>query len=136
MSFGAGKGVALLGAATTIYRVDHPKKMDLNTGNVDRREVAYPLCEIVNGTTGMVFVAFDRLVVVPAGNGVQGLLLNGAAYPQTGPKAATPGDFDFAVVNGSWPAMDVRIPVNSEYMSIYNTAAGTIGITWGGSIDD
>lgn len=137
MSFGAGRGIALLGAATTIYRVDHPKKGDVNTGNVDRRQVGYDLVEIVNGTTGMVFIAFDRLVVVPAGNGVQGGLgiLPVASYPNTGARAATPGDFDVAIVNGSWPALDIMIPPGSEYMSIYNTAAGTVGITWGGAFD-
>lgn len=133
MSFVAGRGGVLLAAATTQYKVEHPRLVDLNSGNVDTSKVRYPIVEIVNATTAMVYVAFDRAVVPPAGNGVQG---NQMPYTGlTGPIAATPGDFDLAVPNGSWPAVDDSIPVGSVYMSIYSTAAGVVNFNYGQMLD-
>lgn len=133
MSFAVGRGIIVLAAATTQYNVEHPTLIDVNTGNVDTRKPRWKMCEIVNATTAMVYVAFDRAVVVPAGNGVQGN--KGQQTGITGPIAATPGDFDFSVPNGSWPAVDVPIPLNSTYMSIYSTAAGAVTVNYGGMVD-
>lgn len=133
MSFVTGRGVVVLAAVTTQYNVEHPRQTDSNTGNVDQNRTRYQIVELVNTTTGMVYVAFDRAVVAPVGNGVQGN--KGQQTGITGPIAATPGDFDFSVPNGSWPCVDMTIPVGSTYIAVYSTAAGAVTLNYGTLID-
>lgn len=135
MSFMAGRGVNILAAVTTAYRIDHPKLTDANTGNVDTRKPRHKFVEIVNVTTGLVYIAFDRTAVAPAGNGVQGGYINATNSALGGPYAATPGDFDICLSGSSWPAVDINIPVGSEFMSVLSVAAGSITVTYGGSLD-
>lgn len=131
MSFEADKTFVVLGAITTQYIVEHPQLVDANTGNPLTQGNRNQHFEAVNGTTGLVYIAFDRVVVAPSGNGVQGPL-NVAQYSKSGPIAATPGDFDLCVpVAAGWCAIDAVIPYASKYMSVYTTAAGAVVISYG-----
>lgn len=134
MAFEANKSIVVLGAVTSQYIVEHPKFQDVNIGNPLTDAIRNPHVEICNMTASMVFVAFDRVVVAPAGNGVQGPV-NVAAYPITGPIAATPGDFDLAITSGTgWGAIDASVPPSSKYMSVYTVAAGNVVVNYGGQV--
>ena len=132
MSFEANRTLIVLGAITTQFIVEHPQLLDANIGNPLTRGLRNTHCEVANATTGTVYIAFDRAVVAPSGNGVQGAGLPSASRALTGPVAATPGDFDLAILAASgWPALDFVIPYNSTSMSIYTTAAGAVAVSYG-----
>lgn len=131
MSFEADKTIIVLGAVTTQYVVEHPQLGDANTGNPLTQGNRNSHVEATNVTTGAVYIAFDRVVVPPSGNGVQGVV-NAAQYTKTGPIAATPGDFDIAISNSTgWCAIDFVIPYGSKSMSVYTVAAGAVFINYG-----
>lgn len=127
MTFVVGRAAVVVAAATTQYKVEHPRNTDINTGNVDTSKTRWPMVEICNGTTDMVFVAFDRVVGPPTGNGVQGSQTPTTGI--TGPIAATPGDFDYAICAGK--QIDDNIPVGSVYFSVYSVAIGPTTISYG-----
>lgn len=132
MSFVAGRTVVVLGAVTTQYVVEIPKVGDGNYQTHGRHGHRHAHIEIANMTGDLVFLAWDRAVVPPSGNGVQGSALPPALYPRTGPVAGTPGDFDLCIstANG-WGALDITIPPNKEYVSIYTRAAGAVTVSFG-----
>lgn len=131
MSFEATRSVVVLGAVTTGYRVDHPVFSDAALGNVGSLKRNTHL-ELTNTTAGLAFVAFDRVVTPPSGNGVQGSALPPAQYPNTGPVAATPGDFDICIPSATgWSAVDCIIPYGSQWMTVYTVAAGAICVNYG-----
>lgn len=131
MSFEANRSFVVLGAINTGYIIEHPLITDGNTGNVLGDALRNPHAEIVNGTTNVVFVAFDRAVTPPSGNGVQGPL-NATVYSKSGPIAATPGDFDLAIPSATgWSALDFVIPQSSRYITIYTVAAGSVTVSYG-----
>lgn len=131
MSFEATKTFVILGAVTTQYLIEHPQFNDANTGNPTVQFMRNTHVEVANATAGTIYVAFDRLVVAPSGNGVQGTLAL-ASYPRTGPIAGTQGDFDLAILAASgWPALDFAIPNGSRFMNVYVTAAGSVAVSYG-----
>lgn len=131
MSFEANRSFVVLGAVTTGYIVEHPIINDANTGNVITDAIRNPHCEVVNGTAGLVLIAFDRAVTAPSGNGVQGPL-NTATYSKSGPIAATPGDFDLAIASATgWSALDFVVPQGSRYMTVFTVAAGAVTVSYG-----
>ena len=130
MTFLCNRSIVVLGAVTSQYVVEHPQIIDANT-YIAQQSLRPSVTEITNMTTGVVYVAFDRAVVAPVGNGVQGVI-NPAVYTRTGPIAATPGDFDLAITSGSgWGAVDAAIPFSSRYMSVYTTIAGAVIVNYG-----
>lgn len=134
MSFVAGRGVNVLAAVTTAYTVVHPKLEDANSYNSATRLPRYKVVEVCNGTTGLIYIAFDRPAVAPVGNGIQGNGINVVNASNGGPYAATSGDFDLCIVNGSWPATDISVPPKSDFMTILSVAAGSITVTYGGDL--
>lgn len=135
MSFVAGRGVNILGAVTTVYKVVHPKTEDANSFNSTTRLPRHKVVEIVNATGGLIFVKFDGTPVAPAGNGVQGEQTGTAVTAsEGGPYAATPGTFDICISGASWPAVDLTIPPGSVYVGILTVAAGSITVTYGGDL--
>lgn len=130
MSFEATRSLVVLGAVTTQYRVDHPSFQDANNSGVGLLKRNLHL-ELTNTTTGLAYVAFDRVVAPPTGNGVQGSAITAAQYPASS-YAATPGDFDICVPSATgWSAIDCIIPEGSVWMSIYTVAAGAICVNYG-----
>lgn len=131
MSFEATKTFVILGAITTQYLIEHPQFNDANTGNPTVQFMRNTHLEIANATSGTIYVAFDRLVVAPSGNGVQGKF-NLLDFSRTGPVAGTQGDFDVAILAASgWPALDCVIPNGSRFMNVYVTAAGSVAVSYG-----
>lgn len=131
MSFEANRSYIVLGAITTQYTLEHPQNVDANTGNPLTRGLRNTHVEATNTTSATAYIAFDRPVVAPSGNGVQGVI-SAVNYPNTGPIAATPGDFDLVVPSATgWSAIDFVIPYGSRYMSVYTTAAGAVVINYG-----
>jgi len=131
MAFVANKSIVVNGAITTQYVIEHPTSADANVGNPFSVWNRFPHIEVINMTAGIIYVAFDRAVVPPAGVGVQGAI-NVATSPRTGAMAATPGDFDLAVTSGNgWGAIDSPIPSGSKYLSVYIVAAGIATVNYG-----
>lgn len=131
MSFEATRTLIVLGAATTGYVIEHPQLIDLNLGNPLTRGLRNTHVEATNQTASTAYIAFDRAVVAPVGNGVQGVI-SALNNPNTGPIAATPGDFDIAVPSATgWSAVDFVIPYGSRSMTVFTVGAGAVLINYG-----
>jgi hypothetical protein len=119
-------------AGNNSYVFYHPRAADVGAINLDTYKAEH--VEIANQSSTPIYVAMDRPVVAPSGNGVYGAATAGS-NPMPTPMAATPGDFDFAVTsNTGWSALDYTISTNSQFMTVMTTGAGLVTVSYGGQV--